>query len=194
MKKILIVLFIMVSLHGCNISVPYVEIPSTQANPAPNQIHPSDGYPSPEKADINSSAGQIKNPLLPEGELPPTPNFVPDPEIHKGSISGTVYSFTTNMVIPDTMFYLTPAMGPDDNDFPPALIGPLPESGDVVGRTDDKGQFFLSDVLPGNYYFIVEAPMNWAVALEEGNESPPRMIIIEPDQKNQLGILFVSWP
>lgn len=194
MKNIVIILIIMMTLYGCAYSTSSIKSTSTQSYPAPNQINPMEGYPNLEKTNIGPSETIRNNPILPKGELPPTPDYVPHPEFNMGSLSGTIFSFTTNMIIPDTMFYLTPAIGPEDKDLPPAMIGPLAEYGDIVGRTDEKGQFFLSNVPPGNYFFIVEAPMNWAVALEEGNESPPRMVVIEPGQKHQLGLLFVSWP
>lgn len=162
--------------------------------PAPIQVLPMEGYPGLGKEMSGTPIADVKSPALPEGELPSAPSTAPAPKAGKGSISGTIFSFTTRIVVADTMFYLTPAMGPNDTDLPPALFGPQDGSGDIVGRTDDKGQFFLDNVPPGNYYIVVEAPMNWAVGLERGEESMPRMITIEQGGKYPLGIVFVSWP
>ncbi len=139
-------------------------------------------YPAPDSA----GSGKYQFPSAP-GEAPP-------PEPGKASISGVIYSFTTLMPIPNTLFYLSRGEGMESKDFPPLLIGPEVSKGDVIGRTDEKGQFFLKDVPPGNYFFVVSAPYNWSVATVSNTDFTPRLIELKPNQKQPLGVVYISWP
>ena len=195
MKKIIGLLVFVILLSACAGS-PSSTLQATpdESYPGPVQALPMEGYPGLGDSNNGTPIADVKNPGLPEGQLPSAPSSAPKPESGKGSVSGTIFSFTTRIILADTMFYLTPAMGPEDKDLPPALFGPQEESGDIVGKTDEKGQFSLTNVPPGNYFLIVEAPMNWAVGLEEGKESAARMLTIEEGKKYPLGVVFVSWP
>ena len=155
------------------------------AYPTPQEPMSMEGYPSPV---VNTRI------ILKSGELPVAPTTVPDPEEGKGSISGVIFSFTTNTLLAETNFYLTSGIGEDKKIFPSVFFGPQPQNGDVTGRTNDKGEFYLNNVPPGNYYFVVEAPYNWAIALVKAEDSDPRLIVVEKSTKQMLGIMFVSWP
>lgn len=155
------------------------------------------GYPPLSSEGLeNGYPSQEMNPnlLFEPDSIPYIPDTAPEPLAENGSISGILYSFTTNLVLADTLFYLVPAIGQDKNQLPPMLFGPDSENIQIIGKTNDKGQFFMSNIPPGNYYLVVEAPMSWAVGLVEGRESSPRLLIIKSDEKNLLGIVYVSWP
>ncbi len=152
---------------------------------APNQSDLREGYPAEEN--------KISLKLIP-GQLPESPKSASEPEVNKGSISGVIFSFTTNLILAKTMFYLTPAMGPDDSSVPPALFGPQVKTGDIVGLTDDRGIFNINNIPPGKYFLIVEAPMNWTIGLVSSEDPEPRLLTIESGQEYPLGIVFVSWP
>ena len=202
MKKIIYLFFLVFLISACNNSSTY-EVPnqiSTRSNtvdtlyPGLRQSTSVEAYPGSEGLYLGIPTSDIKGTFFPKDEWPSAPSSAPDPKSGMGSISGTIFSFTTRIVLSDTMFYLTPAVGPDNTDLPPVLFGPQEDSGDVVGRTDKNGQFFLDNVPPGNYLLIVEAPMNWAVGLEEDKDSAPRLITIKEGNKYPLGVVFISWP
>ncbi len=199
MKKFILLLVVPLLISACggspasstlSTALPTVD----ESYPAPIKANPIEGYPGLQDSTQGTPVSEVDTVILSEGELPPAPSTVPAPADGMGSISGTLFSFTTRIVLRDTMFYLTPAIGPADNEVPPALFGPQEGSDDVVGRTDGQGQFFMDNVPPGSYFLIVEAPMNWAVGMQEDDLSMPRMITVEAGGKYPLGVVFVPWP
>ncbi len=110
------------------------------------------------------------------------------------SISGLVYSYTVHRVLPKTLYYLTPAIGENDDIIPPLLIGPEVENGDIASTTDEHGQINLTDIPPGNYYIILWAPLNWSIVESSPTEQVPRLIELKDGDRQALGNLYVSWP
>ena len=153
-----------------------------EAYPVDNNISAATMYP------------EMSDPQLEKLKTAVPPDQVMDPEPGKASIAGVVYSDTIKRVLPKTMFYLTPAIGKDKNEIPPAFVGPLPEKGDIVSKTDQDGKFSLSNIPPGNYILLVEAPYNWSVAQEGENNFKPLIIKLNANQKENLRIVYVSWP
>jgi hypothetical protein len=128
------------------------------------------------------------------GEVPPTPSDAPQPEKGKASISGTLFSFTSLQVLPQVLFYLTPAQG-ENHDTPPVLVtGPQPEKGDISANSDANGQFQLNNIPPGNYFMFVWSAYNWPMAEVSPTETNPRLITLTADQKAVLGVVYFSWP
>jgi hypothetical protein len=127
------------------------------------------------------------------GEIIPLKD-APQPEVGKASISGTLYSFTIFRVIPKTFFYLTKATGANNRDLPPAFIGPEQSRGDIIGTSDEKGQFFMTNIPPGNYFLVVSAPLRWSFAVVSDKDFAPLLIELSSNQKQPLGIIYVSWP
>jgi hypothetical protein len=119
----------------------------------------------------------------------------PLPSQNKAALSGRFYSYTSEQEIPQTLFYLTPAVGPDKMQMPALLTGPEVSAGDIQGQTDQLGQFTLNDIPPGNYYLIVWAPpYSWSEAQMGPVDPSPRLISLSPNQSLPLGIVYVSWP
>ncbi len=116
------------------------------------------------------------------------------PESGAASISGLVYSYTVNRVIPKTLYYLAPAVGENDDIIPSLLIGPEEDNGDIKSETNGLGQIYLKDVPPGNYYIVVWAPYNWSIVENSPTEQVPRLIKLKEGDRQVLGNLFVSWP
>ena len=123
---------------------------------------------------------------------PPEDSLETDPGT--ASISGLVYSYTVHRVIPKTLFYLTPALGENDNVMPPLLIGPEEDSGDIKSETNELGQIFLKNIPPGNYYIVVWAPYNWSIVENSPTEQIPRLLELKDGDRQALGNLYVSWP
>lgn len=86
------------------------------------------------------------------------------------------------------------ASGADNRDLPPAFIGPEQNRGDIAGISDEKGHFFVKNIPPGNYFLVVSAPFSWSLAVVSDKDFAPLLIELGPDQKQPLGIIYVSWP
>lgn len=157
----------------------------TQAYPGPANVTPANFvYPAP---DAVQSPVAISAP-------PEAPSEAPKPQPGTASISGLLYSYTTRIVIPETMFYLTSALG-DKKSISPVLIGPDPDHGDIMAMSDKKGQFSLDNVPAGDYYLVVWAPYNWSVGETLENNIPKaRLLELKSDQSYPLGVLYLSWP
>jgi hypothetical protein len=122
------------------------------------------------------------------------PAEAPPPVSDRASISGTLYSYTIKRILPETVFYLTSAVGEDRRSMPPILVGPIDERGDIRGVTDINGQFAMNDIPPGNYFLVAWAPYNWAPAEISEIEQRARLIELVAGQREALGILYLSWP
>ena len=186
-------------LPACNavISSSQEIIPTQFSNGLSQDNQISNSYPS---SDLNNiiypypAEGSSLLSTLQNGQLPHAPSDAPTPPEGKASISGTVFSFTSFIVIPDTTIYLTPAQG-DKQELFPMLTGPNPQAGDIPGRTDSKGQFFINNVPPGNYFIIVWAPYSWSVVVDHVKDPPsPLLFSLEANRQYSLGVLQVSWP
>ena len=153
---------------------------------------------SPEDPPINNSSSSYPGPtnefIDPKDIKVLQYDDIHDPEPGKGAIGGVLYSFTINIILADTNYYLTPSVGDEENKFFPVLVGPIEEKGDISGITDGKGYLNLTNISPGNYFLIVEAPYNWSVAVNSPTDQEPYLITVSENEKKALGILYVSWP
>ena len=96
--------------------------------------------------------------------------------------------------IAGTLAYLTPAQGEQKDQMPALLTNPDPKRGDVFFTTDDKGNFQLDNVQPGNYFLIVWSPYTWEVAQISETDEKALLVELKADQKNILGVVLVGWP
>jgi hypothetical protein len=122
------------------------------------------------------------------------PSDAPAPQPGMASLSGALYSYTIQRAIPDTMFFLTPAVGDNHDSMPAFLAGPDPAAGDVAGRSDGLGNFHLDSVPPGNYFLIVSAPYNWCPAETSPSDPSPLLIRLSGGDRVALSMLIISWP
>lgn len=131
----------------------------------------------------------------PSTEISPaaTPAEIPVPEEGKAAISGVLYTFSGHGPIPGTAFYLTPALGETDRP-PQVLTGPNEDQGDVQGQSGPQGQVALNQIPPDSYYLAVWAPYAWILAVESEDDQTPRLITLEPNEREDLGTIYVAWP
>ncbi len=145
--------------------------------------------PNPLESPLNRSSPTIiqrtEKDLL---SLVPTP---PIPESGKASISGLLYSITGDGPIPGTLYYLTPAT--EQGKPPNILVGPR-NGVEIRGLSDERGRVVLNNIPPGRYYLVVWAPYNWILAVESEVNMTPRLIVLGPDQRVNLGIICLPWP
>jgi hypothetical protein len=190
LRRILLLLCFSSLLIACSFPAPSQAETTSLALASQEEVYPEAGsampaYPAPD---------QSRAPTYALGEMPLAPSSAPDPEPGKASISGVLFSYTIRQIVPETAFYLTPAVGPDYLDMPPILIGPRPEKGDIYGRSAADGQIAVNDIPPGNYFLVVWAPYNWSVAQVSDADNSPLLLELLADQMQQLGVIFLSWP
>ena len=125
---------------------------------------------------------------------PMPPADAPQPEAGMAALSGALYSYTINKIIPETMFYLTKAEGENRDTMPAFLAGPDPARGDIIEQSDPYGNFQLNDIPPGSYFLVVSAPYNWCPAENSPDDPAPRLIRLAAGDRLALGIVYVSWP
>ncbi len=171
------------------------------ATQAPTHTLPLAGYPVAQTVVAYPSPRDTSNDVLSSDFSPiktyepgvfPSPPEPSDPNPGMGSISGILFSTTYNGVIPQTMFYLTPGIGEDHDEVPPVVAGP--GSNDLTYKSDENGQFNLSNIPPGKYYLVMSAPpYDWALGYKDTNLNLLR-IDVEAGSKINCGIVFIYWP
>jgi hypothetical protein len=154
--------------------------------PAPASF-PAGAYPAPTQF---SSATVIKHTLV----FPLPPENAPPPPFGKASLSGLLFSTSIDTLIPDTLLYLTPAMGEHADQMPPLLAGPIASRGDIASRSLADGSFEMESIPPGNYYLIVSSSINWCEAVISGTDQRPLLISLSKEQRRALGVVAVIWP
>ena len=120
-----------------------------------------------------------------------------DPVSGKASVSGVLFEFTTDhssdRVIPNNLFYLTPAVVDGDKVHSPVgYHGPQEDKGDIKGVSNLKGQIFLNNIPPGKYYLVVQKqPYDWYLGFESAKAPTPELITLKAGDKLDLGLLYV---
>lgn len=185
-KNWFVLVILMLLLSACSNQTPNVATatPFEEVYPAPGPVNQVEqAYPP---------ASFL--PTLKPGELPEPPAESLKPDEGKSALNGVLYSYTIHAVIPGTVFYLTRAVGENNDQVPLALLGQQETRGDIAGSTDENGFIQLNNIEPGNYYMVVWAPLNWAVVETEAQNQTPLLIKLEANESVNLGIAYVSWP
>jgi hypothetical protein len=158
-------------------------------------------------AQPGSPLGQPDSPLTAESSDVPVPatedeaialaaeTVAPEAGEGFGTLSGVLYSFGIDAIVPGTQFYLTPADEVNGNFVPPSIyFGPRTEEGDVVGFSTLAGQVLVEDIPPGSYYLAVWTVYDWLLAFESPDAASPLLITVEEGDELNLGMLYVNWP
>ena len=120
-----------------------------------------------------------------------------EPVSGKASISGVLFEFTTDQssdrVIPNNLFYLTPAVVDGDKVHSPVgYYGPQEDKGDIKSVSNLKGQIFLNNIPPGKYYLVVQKqPYDWYLGFESDKAPTPELITLKAGDKLDLGLIYV---
>jgi len=205
MKKLLIVCILAASLllSAClggakspdtSLPIMHEEVPGqetlvveeTSMPLAVEQMYPPEGseltttYPAWELPTVESQA------LRPPTEANP-------PASGKTSLSGLLFAFDISVPLSNTHFVLMPAVIIDGVPrVPPILTYGNPEDGDVLGKTDENGVFYLDDILPGMYFLVVNYPDHSEIAVNPNNTSEPLLFEFKADTSYPLGIVLIN--
>jgi len=155
----------------------------------------STGYPAPAlEVDESYPAQGTRQAYIPASDLSTDNVVMPTPEKGLASVAGILYSYTEGVIIPDTLFYMTPATGENKDSVPTFLSGPKKEEGDFSGWSDANGLFILNNVVPGNYYIVVWAPFDWIIGVKPDNTDTLLLLVLESDNQSNLGVVNFPWP
>ena len=132
----------------------------------------------------------ITTPFVSPHSSPLAPPDAPASSANMASISGVLYSTGMADVIRKTAFYLIPAR---DGGFPP-ILNPSAQAENILGISDENGQFAVKDIPPGKYYLVVWAPYDWVPAQISGQDPTSLLLQLQPDQRLPLGVVAVPWP
>lgn len=166
-----------------------------QPNQSTDQMLIGTAYPafdSVTEEPINTSPG-YPPPLLPLTQKELASLKVPDPELtdySMGSISGMLINGFQSTQMGNTDIYLAKGTGPENNLMPPVLAGSLLSRGDIRGKTLDRGDFFFTNIPPGNYFLVVSMDLSPVVSSIE--ENVPLMIVIEEGNIYNLGVVYYT--
>lgn len=194
MKKTLLLLLLVLSLSlaACSAepAAPTAAEPSPSAAlPEATQSAPETAYPAADM--VLSSAYPIK---LPEGvplsnlsapaeALPPQAGFA--------SISGLLYAYDISQILVNTDFWLFPAVTVGDQKVPPPIItNGDPAAGDIYGRTDANGAFYLDKVPAGDYFLLINYPDHTVFGLVSPTPDAYLLITVAAGDRTAYGVIY----
>ncbi len=189
---LLLLLVLSLSLAACAAepAAPTAVEPSPSAAlPEVTQSAPETTYPVTEL--VLSSAYPIK---LPEGvplsslsapaeALPPQEGFA--------SISGLLYAYDISQILVNTDFWLFPAVTVGDQKVPPPIItNGDPAEGDIYGRTDANGAFYLDKVPAGDYFLLINYPDHTVFGQSSPTPDAYLLITVAAGDRTAYGVIY----
>ena len=189
---LLLLLVLSLSLAACAAepAAPTAVEPSPSAAlPEATLSAPETTYPVTEL--VLSSAYPIK---LPEGvplsslsapteALPPQEGFA--------SISGLLYAYDISQILVNTDFWLFPAVTVGDQKVPPPLItNGDPAEGDIFGRTDANGAFYLDKVPAGDYFLLINYPDHTVFGQSSPTPDAYLLITVAAGDRTAYGVIY----
>ncbi|HOG58618.1 MAG TPA: hypothetical protein PK137_00105 [Anaerolineaceae bacterium] len=157
--------------------------------PAAVETSPQTTYPSAEM--MLSSAYPIKLPdgvplnslSAPAEALPPQEGFA--------SISGLLYAYDISQILVNTDFWLFPAVTVGDQKVPPPLItNGDPAEGDIYGRTDANGAFYLDRVPAGDYFLLINYPDHTVFGQASPTPDAYLLITVAAGDRVAYGVIY----
>lgn len=148
-------------------------------------------YP-PESLDQTTAYPAWGAPTVDSGNLQP-PTSANTPSDGKTSLSGLLFAFDISVPLSNMDFVLIPAViNGGVAMVPPILTYGNPLEGDILGRTDGDGVFFLDDIMPGKYFLLVNYPDHSEIAVDPNNTSAPLLFDLKADSAYPFGIILIN--
>jgi len=147
-------------------------------------------YPS-ENAQIATVYPAWDRPKVKIEDLKP-PVDAHKPSDGKASISGLLYAFDISVPLADIEFIFVPAVIVEGTPIvPPIITNGDPANGDIIGKTDANGAFYLDNIPPGLYYLLINYPDHSVIAVESENTSHNRLFKFEANKSYPLGVIKI---
>ena len=177
----LAVLILGLSLTACSVSVestPTATIQLTEAYPSPirNALPPDTGYPAATSiATVSPTYGPV---------------VIPTPDSETGVIAGVLMDIADNSPIANQTIFLGD------------VIHPAVGTGFSIGidlakspntTTNQRGEFAIGGIIPGEYVVMVWTPYKSAVVLDT-ETNKPMIVDIQANQTNDIGSMKVVNP
>jgi len=151
-----------------------------------NQMYP------PEGSELTMAYPAWEVPTIESQDLRP-PLEANSPLSGKVSLSGLLYAYDISVPLSNIDFVLMPAVITDGvARVPPILTYGNPEDGDVLGKTDENGVFYLDNIMPGKYFLVVNYPDHSEIAVNPNNTSEPLLFEFEADTSYPLGVVLIN--
>nr|WP_139088799.1 carboxypeptidase-like regulatory domain-containing protein [Oscillochloris trichoides] len=182
------ILFLLGALVACSSSQQPPLVPSSQAT----SEHSTYPYPYP-----NPSPETHRDPAYPFPELDPTsvgrsPEPVPTPNATTGVVHGYLYNQMTNEPLYDGVMIYLSRLIPTDNQEMDAVS--FDKSTDPFIDPDIEGGFAFSDVPPGRYGIVVQAPLNQYLTRYANDQTKDVIITVEAGQSVDVGRILAGFP
>jgi len=158
----------------------------TRISAAAEEMYPSEG------SEVTTTYPAWKLPTMESQALRP-PTEANTPISGRASLSGLLFAFDIAIPLSNLDFVLMPAVVTDGvARVPPILTYGNPEDGDVLGRTDGNGVFYLDNIMPGLYYLVVNYPDHSEIAVNPENTSAPLLFDFRADISYPLGVVLIN--
>ncbi len=194
MKKTLLLLLLVLSLSlaACSAepSAPTAAESSPSAVlPEATQSAPETTYPAADM--VLSSAYPIKLPAgVPLSNLSAPAEALP-PQEGYASISGLLYAYDISQILINTDFWLFPAVTVGDQKLPPPIItNGDPAAGDIYGRTDANGAFYLDKVPAGDYFLLINYPDHTVFGQSSPTPDAYLLITLAAGDRIAYGVIY----
>ena len=194
MKKTLLLLLLVLSLSvaACSAepAAPTTAEPSPSAAlPEATQSAPETAYPAADM--VLSSAYPIKLPAgVPLSNLSAPAEALP-PQEGYASISGLLYAYDISQILINTDFWLFPAVTVGDQKLPPPIItNGDPAAGDIYGRTDANGAFYLDKVPAGDYFLLINYPDHTVFGQSSPTPDAYLLITLAAGDRIAYGVIY----
>ena len=177
------------SLPSTQVEVPSLETLMVEQTSIPAGVEQM--YP-PEGSEVTTTYPAWEAPTVEPQALHP-PSEANTPVSGRASLSGLLYAYDISVPLSNIDFVLMPAVITDGvARVPPILTYGNPEDGDILGKTDENGVFYLDNILPGKYFLVVNYPDHSEIAVDPNNTSAPLMFEFEADTSYPLGVVFIN--
>lgn len=200
-KLLVSILFIGLIISACRISskTPEIALPTTQLEKPiseTNEVYVENPITLEQMYPVRDSKVSTTYPVwdIPTIKLQDlqSPSEANTPISGKASISGLLYAYNISVPLSNTPFVLIPALIIDGvANIPPILTNGNPADGDFLGKTDENGVFYLDDIMPGQYYFLVNYPDHSEIAVDPENTTEPLLLEFDSDTSYPLGVIMI---
>lgn len=187
--------FLLAALAACaakqSTEPPAAAVPILETNtPEAAPISPESIYPAAAAAVINDTY-PIKLPEgVPLGSLS-APTEAPSPQPGFASISGLLYAYDISQILINTDFWLFPAVTVGDQKLPPPIItNGDPAAGDIYGRTDANGAFYLDKVPAGDYFLLINYPDHTVFGQSSPTPDAYLLITLAAGDRIAYGVIY----